>query len=334
LTPQLKVQHTVIAYRTVAKGTEHYGVCDEPRISHAARVFGCALAARVHAATTPQTPAEARRTERERAYQVPGSRHQRHPEARRQPHDEQEDPACARRGGRLRCLRRRREGSGRAGGRGVGVGIAYVTTACLGAIATDTSGAAANLQTPYLLNLAVLATEFLPLFPASAQSMRATLRLLSKLDEAFSSLLTGHDVATGDPLPGFDTGRTVSTTDKVRLKGVVDRTRLAVVRALSGESVAGEGSDAGEPMDTDTEDDAAHQQDYVKFDGFDDEDDDEDEESEEHSIGSVYERTIGELGDVLGGPPIGIITEDWGVNGPDQQRKDQGFVESDDVIEF
>jgi hypothetical protein len=199
---------------------------------------------------------------------------------------------------------------------------------------TDTSNATANLQMPYLLNLAVLATEFLPLFPASAHFTRATLRLLSKLDEAFSSLLTGRDVATGEPLPGFDTGRTVSTTDKVRLKGIVDRTRLTVVRALSGESAADEGSDAGEPMETDTEDGLPQQHDYVKFEGFDDGDEDEDEESEEHSIGSVYERTIGELGDVLGGPPIGIITEDWAVNGVDQERKGQEFVESDDVIEF
>jgi hypothetical protein len=186
---------------------------------------------------------------------------------------------------------------------------------------------------PYLLNLAVLTTEFLPLFPASAHSTRATFQLLSKLDEAFSSLLTGHDVATGEPLPGFDSGRIVSTTDKVRLKGIVDRTRLAVVRAMSGEGAADEGSDAGEPMDTDTEEDLPRDRDTVKFEGFDDEDDEE-EESAEHSIGSVYERTIGELGDVLGGPPIGIITEDWGVNGADQQREGQGFVESRDVIEF
>jgi hypothetical protein len=186
---------------------------------------------------------------------------------------------------------------------------------------------------PYLLNLAVLTTEFLPLFPASAHSTRATFQLLSKLDEAFSSLLTGHDVATGEPLPGFDSGRIVSTTDKVRLKGIVDRTRLAVVRAMSGEGAADEGSDAGEPMDTDTEEDLPRDRDTVKFEGFDDEDDEE-EESAEHSIGSVYERTIGELGDVLGGPPIGIITEDWGVNGADQQQEGQGFVESRDVIEF
>jgi hypothetical protein len=184
----------------------------------------------------------------------------------------------------------------------------------------------------------MLTTEFLPLFPASEQSTRATFRLLSKLDEAFSSLLTGHDAGTGEPLPGFDNGKRVSTTDKVRLKGIVDRTRLTVVRALSGDSVVGEGSDAGESMDTDTESDLPQHQATVKFEGFDDDDDDDDDEgedeSEEHSIGRVYEKTIGELGDVLGGPPIGIITDDWGVDGADQQRRGQDFVESGGVIEL
>jgi hypothetical protein len=200
----------------------------------------------------------------------------------------------------------------------------------------------ANLQTPYLLNIATLTTEFLPLFPASDRSARATFRLLSKLDEAFSSLLTGQNTATGEALPGFDHGRRVSTTDKVRLKGIVDRTRLAVARAVSGGSMADDESDNGEPMDTDTEGDTAQRQDTVKFEGFDD-DDDEDEEIEgkeadddyeERNIAGVYEKTIGELGDVLGGPPIGIITDDWGLDGTAQQRSGPGFEESGGVIEL
>jgi hypothetical protein len=194
----------------------------------------------------------------------------------------------------------------------------------------------ANLQVPYLLNLAVLTAEFLPLFPTSERSAQATFRILSKLDEAFSLLLTGLDSATGEPLPGFDNGRSISTTDKVRLKGIVDRTRLTVVRVMSGESVAVEESDFGDSMDTDTEEERPERQATVKFEGFDDDDDDEDEDEkwEERGIASVYEKTIGELGDVLGGPPIGIITDDWGVNGTDQQRHGQGFVESGGVIEF
>ncbi|KAH7391141.1 hypothetical protein DE146DRAFT_579003, partial [Phaeosphaeria sp. MPI-PUGE-AT-0046c] len=185
-----------------------------------------------------------------------------------------------------------------------------------------------NLQTPYLLNMAVLTAEFLPMFPATPPSSRATFRLLSKLDEAFSSLLTGHDTATGEALPGFDGERHVSTTDKVRLKGIVDRTRLTVARVVTRRGLGEHESDVGESRDTDTEGDT------VRFEGFDnDDDEDDDENMEERDIAAVYEKTIGELGDVLGGPPIGIITDDWGINGPDEQRSSSDFTESEGVIE-
>jgi hypothetical protein len=178
--------------------------------------------------------------------------------------------------------------------------------------------------------------DFLPLFGSSTRSAQATFGLVSKLDYAFSSLLTGHDSGTGEALPGFESGRTVSTTDKVRLKGIVERTRLTVARVMSGESVVGEGDDVGEAMDTDTETEGetGGRRDYVAFEGFEDNDDDEDDEWEERGVGSVYEKTIVELGDVLGGPPIGIITDDWGVNGTEQQRSGQGFVESGGEVEL
>jgi hypothetical protein len=195
----------------------------------------------------------------------------------------------------------------------------------------------ANLQIPYLLNFAVLTADFLPMFGASTRSAQATFGLLSKLDYAFSSLLTGHDTASGEPLPGFESGRTVSTTDKVRLKGVVDRTRLTVTRVMSGESVVGDEEEVGDAMDTDTETEgeAGGRQGTVTFEGFEDNEyDEEDDDWEERSVASVYEKTIGELGDVLGGPPIGIITDDWGVNGTEQQRSGQSFVESGGEMEL
>jgi hypothetical protein len=188
-----------------------------------------------------------------------------------------------------------------------------------------------------LLNFAVLTADFLPLFGSSTRSAQATFRLLSKLDYAFSSLLTGHDTATGELLSGFENGRTITTTDKVRLKGVVDRTRLTVTRAMSGDSVVGDEDDVGEAMDTDTEGEgqASGRQGTVTFEGFEDNDDDEeDDDWEERGVASVYEKTIGKLGDVLGGPPIGIITDDWGVNGAEQQRSGGGFVESGGEVEL
>lgn len=77
--------------------------------------------------------------------------------------------------------------------------------------------------------------------------------------------------------------------------------------------MVGDEDDVGEAMDTDTEGEAeaGGRQGTVTFEGFEDNDDDEeDDDWEERGVASVYEKTIGELGDVLGGPPIGIITDD------------------------
>jgi len=209
-------------------------------------------------------------------------------------------------------------------------------------LVADICAIPANLQIPYLLNIAVLMVDFLPKFHNTARSTQATFRLLAKVDYAFSSLLTGYDSSSGEILPGFEMGRSIATTDKVRLKGIVDRTRLTVVRVLSGESVTGDEEETDEEataMDTDTEGDQRAERredpDTVVFEGFENnENDDEDEDWEERHIGSIYERTIGELGDVLGGPPIGIITDDWCYNGMDKERKGQDFNESGGEIEL
>jgi len=180
--------------------------------------------------------------------------------------------------------------------------------------------ASPNLQLPYLLNIAILTAEFLPVFDVSSRSTHATFRLLLKLDFAFSSLLTGHDATTGDCLPGFEHGRSVSTTDKVRLKGIVTRTRLTVARVISRESMAGS-DDTDEPVTPDPEKEvsilAGVRQDTVAFEGFGTNHDDEDNPGwEERNVASVYKRTMEELGDVLGGTPMsmGVVTDDWPAN--------------------
>lgn len=206
----------------------------------------------------------------------------------------------------------------------------------------DLCTSTANLQIPYLLNIAVLTADFLPQFHNTKRSTQAAFQLLSKLDYAFSSLLAGEDSATGEKLPGFEAGRLVTTTDKVRLKGIVDRTRLTVVRVLSEESVIGDDGDDHDErgtISTDTDGqqmtEARVNQDTVMFEGYENNDnEDEDEDWEERNIGSIYEKTIGELGDVLGGPPIGIITDDWAVNGADEDRRQQGFIEPCEEIEL
>jgi hypothetical protein len=120
-----------------------------------------------------------------------------------------------------------------------------------------------------------------------APSPRATFRLLGKLDLAFASLLQGRHVETGEPLPGFEKGRGVSITERVRMKSIVDQTRVCVVEVM-GNSEMDEDEDE-DKLDIENEVD-------MEFDAA-------------HEIGQVYDKTISELGDALVGSPIGIITD-------------------------
>jgi hypothetical protein len=138
---------------------------------------------------------------------------------------------------------------------------------------------------------------------------------------AFSSLLTGRDADTGEPLPGLSsTFVSMSITDKIRLRSIVEGTRVRVVQKLGG----GLGDDDDEePTDTEDEnmadaEDSGPEEDYVRFEGFEDGDEDDRDDAaafderkwEEDQIARVYERTISELGDVLEQPPIGMISSD------------------------
>ena len=125
-------------------------------------------------------------------------------------------------------------------------------------------------------------------------SPRSTFHLLHKLDMAFSSLLQGADAETGTILPGFAGGRgKLSTTEKVRMRGLVERTRIAVVE-VAGQ--AGSMTDTGDVLrfNTETEDDCTTEND----------EDDVMEEMQpdgnhgrwEMEIARVYEKTIVELG--------------------------------------
>ncbi|KAI4289717.1 MAG: hypothetical protein L6R35_001022 [Caloplaca aegaea] len=155
----------------------------------------------------------------------------------------------------------------------------------------------------FLLTIALSVTTSLQSFPFTP---RPTFQFLRKMDLTFSSLLKGVNVETGEPLPGFQGRRgQLSTTEKVRMRGIVERTRVAVVE------VAGtDGSLAGVknvPISaTDTEED---------FDVTEDDDADilEDESSHrrwEMDIARVYEKTIMELGMALDASGSG--TDGWG----------------------
>ena len=147
----------------------------------------------------------------------------------------------------------------------------------------------AALQVPYLLSLALLLSSYLPNFPFKAKS---AFRLLRKLDVAFASLLQGEDIGSRTPLPGFEGhAYTISTTDKVRIKSVVERTRVAIVEAMET---------------TDPSELEAEELDEPDDDTADDDDDVLDVEEEEghgrwqREMSKVYEQTIQKLGDELG----------------------------------
>jgi hypothetical protein len=152
----------------------------------------------------------------------------------------------------------------------------------------------------------LLVTQFLPEFPPQP---KPTFKLLSKLDITFASLLQGRHIETGEPLPGFEGGRAVSGTEKVRIKSLVDQTRIVVVNVIGSLGGSEMGDDFDDSDDTDDTND---------FDADDDDDDDDAMDHEELAsinrremgIARVYDRTVVELGDVLGGTPIGIISDD------------------------
>ena len=143
---------------------------------------------------------------------------------------------------------------------------------------------AASLQTPYLINMALLVTTMIPAFRASPKQM---FRLLDKLDHAFASLLLGKDVESGQHLPGFDLGRRVSTTEKVRIRSLLERTRRAVSVAISeGDYEEGDEETGEEDQEEDLEGDLI----------LDAEERPRAREDWQIQAAKVYDRTLVELG--------------------------------------
>jgi len=144
-------------------------------------------------------------------------------------------------------------------------------------------------------------------------SPTATFRVLKKLDLAFASLLQGVNVESGARLPGFERGPVISVTEKVRIKSLVEQTRVKVVNVMSAGGTEASVEDDGSATETDTEDSFHLADSTVDEDAMDDEDDYDEVmgpiETTEMGIAKVYDHTMVELGDMLGGTPIGIITD-------------------------
>ncbi|KAK5131809.1 hypothetical protein LTR08_000564 [Meristemomyces frigidus] len=163
-----------------------------------------------------------------------------------------------------------------------------------------------SLQVPYLINLALLVGTVVQSMPPSPRSL---FRVVGKLDHCFASLIQGRDVDSGERLPGFEGVRGVSGTEKVRIRSLVERTRVGVVEAFKrGEF----DEEVGVLENEGLMDLSADMDDELVLEGEDLESVEEDEESYDMQLARVYDRTIQELGDSLEGPSIGIVTEKRG----------------------
>jgi hypothetical protein len=152
-------------------------------------------------------------------------------------------------------------------------------------IVIKTPACIASLQIPYLLNIALSVTTYIRAFPPAPI---ATFKLLRKLDHVFASLLRGEDNVTGEILPGFHNGKRVSMTrtDMVRCKSLVETTRVLIVEVMSSEveieRVDGESGTETDAMSIDRESTW-----------------DADEDVHYMDVARVYEATITQLGELL-----------------------------------
>ncbi|OMP82607.1 hypothetical protein BK809_0006917 [Diplodia seriata] len=217
---------------------------------------------------------------------------------------------------RVRQMRRRyakREGGGGGGGGGDNdvKGYAGLKEACRDVDAlvdvvwvSGTRG----LQIAYLLTLADLVNEYMKGFQPVAPA--PLFRSLDKLDLAFASLLQGRDVETGDVLPGFEGGRGVNATEKVRINSMVHYARSGVVEVML--KYDPEMDDAeDEDEDEETAQESGVDVDLGEAAGDYGVDDDGDVEGTwDMKTAKVYDRTLVELGDDLtNAPPIGLRVE-------------------------
>lgn len=131
--------------------------------------------------------------------------------------------------------------------------------------------------------MALAVTSYLTAFPPSP---KPTFGLLRKLDHAFASLLIGEDSITGELLPGFSGGMRagMSKTDMIRVKSLVEQTRVIIVDVMGKEPV----------LQKDVEESGADTDVEMESTGWDPE-----EEKYEMDVARVYEQTIVQLGQSL-----------------------------------
>lgn len=143
-----------------------------------------------------------------------------------------------------------------------------------------------SLQIPSLLSIASEFNTWMIGFPPSPDHI---FPLLRKLDHCFASLLSGEDIVTHEPLPGFENGLRagMSTTDMIRCRSTALDART-VIMAVLGRMKRGEQGDAEDESGVD-------------------EDDDLDMEANYMDAARVYEYTLVKLGETLGGSGVADV---------------------------
>lgn len=175
----------------------------------------------------------------------------------------------------------------------------------------------ASIQIAYLLQIANNFNEYLASFTPHFPSIFS---FLDTLDRSFYSLITGQPSSpVGSPISEPMSKHRLSTTEKVRLKSIIERTRLHVVKIME------EGPSNMEDMDIPTESDPhihnplspSSERDTVqdatrdgllegenrgRDSGDNGEEDEEDEDEDvdiEMLVAKIYERCLFEVGESL-----------------------------------
>ena len=105
-------------------------------------------------------------------------------------------------------------------------------------------------------------------------------------------MLRGVNAETSETLPGFEGGRgKLSTTEKVRMRGLVERSRIAVVEVAGKGRGLSHGGSLGQQDDFTTETDDDEMDDNLQVEG--------NHGRWEMEIARVYEQTLVELGTAL-----------------------------------
>ncbi|KAL2130714.1 hypothetical protein VTI74DRAFT_6043 [Chaetomium olivicolor] len=151
-----------------------------------------------------------------------------------------------------------------------------------------------SLQIPYLLNIASEFNTWVVAFPPSPT---ATFAILEKLDHCFASLLSGEDIESHEPLPGFENGLRagMSRTDMVRCKSIVEQARVLIVDVMSKEPEEESGGGVEEEQTAEEDESGPEGPGRTGRAIW-----DEDEERLFMDVARVYEDTLVKLGETLG----------------------------------